>query len=624
MRELCALIAERCVWIFGLLLLVSLPAHAQRPLGTDVSGYQTSVNWTTVKDGGVSFAWSKASQGTKYTYPSTFPSQAAGAKSVGIYFGAYHYATPSANPNITGANSADSEAAFFWGQASNYVKYGGSYLVPMLDWEDVGVSNQLTAAQMSAWANEWCLSVSNYARTNGVILRPVIYTGTWYSEPSSSYPGLTTAITNWPNWMAAYPADAIAQSGAPSSSYPWPSWRIWQYGDTNWSGGDSDVYNGTLASFVQSFVIGGTNAPVITCPGNLSVNQGSNATFLNAVSGTGPVTNHWLFDGTLISGITSSNYTITNVQLSDAGRYTLVAGNSYATISNTVFLSVIAPLTNSTGSVLAPPGLANWWPADGNANDIFGTYNGTPNNGLSYTTGEQGLAFHFDGASSYIQINGAVTNPPNWTVCMWVNRSTAPGASACLMGDATYALKLEQYNATHEVGFSKSGVSDYLFSPAYTAPAGVWTHLAFVGTASGITLYTNGVQEGAISATGLALPRAYLGVDTFSGSPSDYLLGSLDEVQVYNAALTAAQIKSIYSAHAAGLIRAPEFTGIEPAGTGGIKLSLEGMTSKTFTLHASTNLINWTSLGTFPNSTGTIQYVDAGTNQQRFFQVSQP
>src|SRR5437016_2704330 len=111
------------------------PAMAQRPLGTDVSGHQPSINWTTVKNAGVTFAWSKATEGTGYTNPD-FTAQAAGANGVGIYIGAYHFARPSLHPNITGASSADSEAAYFWSVAGNYVKNGGGYLVPMLDWED--------------------------------------------------------------------------------------------------------------------------------------------------------------------------------------------------------------------------------------------------------------------------------------------------------------------------------------------------------------------------------------------------------------------------------------------------------------------------------------------------------
>ena len=90
----------------GLGLAVSRNAVAQRQLGTDVSGYQPSINWTTVKNAGVVFAWAKATEGTGYVNPD-FTAQESGAKGVGIYIGAYHFARPSSHPNITGSNSAD-------------------------------------------------------------------------------------------------------------------------------------------------------------------------------------------------------------------------------------------------------------------------------------------------------------------------------------------------------------------------------------------------------------------------------------------------------------------------------------------------------------------------------------
>jgi len=42
-----------------------------------------------------------------------------------IPIGAYHFARPSQNPSITGANSADSEAAHYWSVVSNYVNADG-------------------------------------------------------------------------------------------------------------------------------------------------------------------------------------------------------------------------------------------------------------------------------------------------------------------------------------------------------------------------------------------------------------------------------------------------------------------------------------------------------------------
>jgi autotransporter-associated beta strand protein len=245
-------------------------ASAQtRPMGTDVSSYQGgSLNWTTIKNDGISFAWTKATEGTYYQ-DADFAINEAHAKAAGIPIGAYHFARPSDNPNITGTTSADTEAAYFWSFAGSYVVAGGGYLVPMLDWEDVYVTNaglNFTATKLSQWANEWCNAVSNYAYAKGLVIKPVIYTGSWFSKPGT-YPGLNTTVTNWPSWISDYPYCTGNQCGSPcpqtctptaAATFPWNSWNIWQYGDTNWSGGDSDVFNGTTNQFLQLFVVGGS------------------------------------------------------------------------------------------------------------------------------------------------------------------------------------------------------------------------------------------------------------------------------------------------------------------------------------------------------------------------------
>jgi GH25 family lysozyme M1 (1,4-beta-N-acetylmuramidase) len=616
----CNLAMLRSSLMVALLVLTVSPAWAQRPLGTDVSGYQTSIDWTTVKNAGVTFAWTKATEATDYVNP-YFGTQESGAQAQGILIGAYHFARPSDDPNVTGPNSADSEADYYWSVAGNYIKNGGHYLVPMLDWEDPGISNQLSVATMSAWVNEWCNAIVRYGVTNGLTLKPVVYTYTSYAAEWCN-----STVTNWPLWMANYPSPVNAQTGTPGSTTPWPSWNIWQYADTNTSGGDSDVYNGTRAGFLQMFVVGGTNAPYFANPTNITVAQGANATFSIKPSGLAPLAFQWYFNGSLIPSATGSNYTIIDAQLASVGAYDVVVSNSYAVVtSSAASLSVIAPQTNAPGSVLAPPGMVNWWPAEGNPLDIFGTNNATPNGGLTYITGEVGLAFHFNDTNSYLLVSGGTSNAPPWTACMWVNRSASPFTSAALMGDELYSLKLEQYNATHQVGITKSGVEDYTFTPAYTAPAGVWTHLTFVGTSSSVTLYTNGVMEGSISVSGFMLPRAAIGCNLIgNGNPTDVMLGGLDELQVYNNALTATQIKSIYSAGSAGLVKSPQFTGITASSSGQVQLDMQGITGKTFSIYDSPDLINWTKLATISNPSGALQYQNSPTDPAIFYKISQP
>src|SRR5438045_303556 len=212
-----------------------------RPLGIDVSNYQPSINWPTVKADGYDFAWAKATEGVTYDDPSFAPAADAypvtsarmnAGKSAGLYMGAYHYARYD-------NNNASDEVTHFLNRCRNYI--GPGWLPPMLDVEAPVTSTDLnhTQAQISTWVNAWC---------NGILsatgVRPIVYT---YISYASTY--LNSTVTQWPLWMANYNGQA-PQTGAPNATAPWPAgaWTFWQNNDTTGNAnvpGDADVFNGT-------------------------------------------------------------------------------------------------------------------------------------------------------------------------------------------------------------------------------------------------------------------------------------------------------------------------------------------------------------------------------------------
>lgn len=280
---------------------------------------------------------------------------------------------------------------------------------------------------------------------------------------------------------------------------------------------------------------------------------------------------------------------------------------------------------NATGPMVAPGGLIDWWPADGNAQDIVGGDNGVLIDGCTYAPGEDGQAFQFDGTSGYVALANSIFGlPAPWTVCLWVYRQQTPQSSAALLSDGIYTLKLEQLNGAHEVGMSELGVADWVFTnSSYVVPLETWTHLAFVSNGSSTTLYVNGVQTGVLNAS-MAVGRKSLGAaDLNSMGYTDYMEGRLDDVMIYDKALSGSQIQAIYNTGTFGLVRSPQFLGVT-FNNGNLTYSLEGLTgSKNFTIYYSTNLTTWTVLGTLSAANGTNQFTISPTNSAAFYRLVQ-
>ena len=484
---------------------------AQRPLGTDVSGYQPTINWQATENGGVSFAWAKATESTTYTSP-YFHSQVNNARAVGIYIGAYHFARPSVNPNITGANSADSEANYYWNVVSSYVKGSGAYLVPMLDWEDVNatVAAGFTVSQMSQWVNQWCNTVSNLAKANGVTLKPVVYTGVFYSQPSGTYPGLNTSVTGWPNWIASYPSNPNVQSGAPSSTYPWSNWNLWQYADTNWSGGDSDVFKGTLAQFADLFVIGGVGLPQPNTP-QRAADTGNNVTFNPNASGTG-MKFQWRFNGTNLPGSTSATLTLTNVQTNNSGLYSLIITNSTSTLT----------VTSKPISLLVYPPQVTLFADNFDANTA-------PNWIQNKSSADTSVNFNFDYSARGIPAAPNSTNSTTFGVSMQVNLANTAVAALSLSptnqnfsGD--YRLRFDAWINVNGPLPGGGGSTEFLTTGLGTSG----TRVVWTGNASADGYYFSANGDGGSSdiATVTADFNAYSNATVLAASTGVYWAGT--------------------------------------------------------------------------------------------------
>jgi hypothetical protein len=126
----------------------------------------------------------------------------------------------------------------------------------------------------------------------------------------------------------------------------------------------------------------------------------------------------------------------------------------------------------------------------------------------------------------------------------------------------------------------------------------------------------------------IPMPRAYIGAGYVSSSAKyiDFLSGSLDEIMLFNQALNAAQINSIYSTGSSGLVRAAQIISSYAPAPGLYTLNLRGETGKTITIHTSPDLTNWASTATVGNPNGTTSWTDVrATNvPAKYYRASSP
>ena len=209
-------------------------------------------------------------------------------------------------------------------------------------------------------------------------------------------------------------------------------------------------------------------------------------------------------------------------------------------------------------------GLIAYYPFNGNANDASGRANHGSNYGALLTSdcfGSTNSAYYFNGTDSYIRASADSLPTTNRTVAFWFYANTVDAGLGVLgyggYGGASFLMLMNQ-NDGGQNQYETQGHNriNRLLAPMGTNVVGVWHHWAVTILGSRTTMFIDGKEIGAgdvfSTPTGVIGKDLIIGTDVapngigpYSDGNAGLFHGALDEVRIYNRALSSEEIATL-------------------------------------------------------------------------------
>jgi hypothetical protein len=297
-----------------------------------------------------------------------------------------------------------------------------------------------------------------------------------------------------------------------------------------------------------------TGPPVIvTQPQSLTRYVGGSAAFLVEATGKRPVSYHWQHNGNPILDSNTNRLVLTNLTLAQAGNYTVIVSNDLNfTVSTPPAALTVLQITNVADGIVA------YWPFDETSGTTFLDASGHGHhaalqNGVAVPgiVGMIGGAYNFDGQNDFAIVpNAAELNLADQaSISVWVNpRSLGAigGLGRLVRKDINFDFTLvAAANSFRVFGLNKAQYD----APPNSVTTNGWQHLAVVARDGTFQFFRNGRalanpipgQWGPETLSPLII--ANFGPDL---SINRLLDGYMDDLGIWNRALSAAEVDGIY------------------------------------------------------------------------------
>lgn len=235
--------------------------------------------------------------------------------------------------------------------------------------------------------------------------------------------------------------------------------------------------------------------------------------------------------------------------------------------------------TSVKAQCVAPPnGMVHWWTGDDNSFDIIGGQHGTLEGGASYDAGKVARAFSLNGTTAYMKVAhnqaAAFNFAGSFTIDAWIYLKSEPTEFAPIVSkwndingaNRSYFLAVQKWNGVPRIRFDVSANGLFLGGQSSAVvsndsiPLNTWTHVAgvFDGSNSSLKVYVNGnPSKVAEAVSNVTVPFAntepvLIGAGDLGSNVRDFFHGGIDEIELYNRALSQAEIQSLVNAGGAG------------------------------------------------------------------------
>jgi Concanavalin A-like lectin/glucanases superfamily/Putative Ig domain len=319
-------------------------------------------------------------------------------------------------------------------------------------------------------------------------------------------------------------------------------------------------------------------APQITrqpAPTNLVVLAGTSNTLSVAANAALPVYYFWRTNGTFLPGATSASLTFTSLQVPNSASYNVVVSNAYGAVtSGVVALTVLAAPTYPYAQLVLANHPIAYWRLDETTGSVAydcvagnnGIYNkvllGQPGNALldTHKVARFGSLASANSMVTNLMIDFATSSSATFSIEAWVNGG-AQGADNGLVtkgtGGGGEQFNLDCGGSGHAFRFFvRDSAGSAHLATSSVANNNQWHHLVGVcdQVHSNVVLYVDGAnaaQTTIVPGSGIlgSTNPMSLGSRQSAAAAYDYqFVGLMEEVAIYNYALSSAQVQAHYKA----------------------------------------------------------------------------